>query len=132
MPISDAYDRLARISLNEFADIVLQARILYLPCGDLLKLRLDIVDQSVLDVWLSASGRYSSHWERRYTAQGGLYRHDNAPHKRWANVATFPRHFHVGDEQTVRASQISPDPETALREMLVFVREKLIKERTSP
>ncbi|MGH8055623.1 MAG: toxin-antitoxin system TumE family protein, partial [Candidatus Entotheonellia bacterium] len=33
---------------------------------------------------------YSFHWERR-AIDGRIYRHDNAPHKRWQSVATFPR-----------------------------------------
>jgi hypothetical protein len=97
-----------------------------LPTGDPLKLRLDIVDGSLLDVFLSASGRYSYHWERRLIGKGGLYRHDNAPHERWRHVVTFPKHFHDGSEGNVVESYISDNPEGALQEFLTFVRHKLL------
>jgi hypothetical protein len=126
MPILTTYRVLGTIALNEFADVVVNARIVSLPTGDPLKLRLDIVDDSLLDVFISISGRYSYHWERRLTSRGDLYRHDNAPHGRWRHVATFPRHFHDGSEGNVVESHISNDPEDAIREFLTFVRHKLL------
>ena len=39
----------------------------------------------------------------------------------------FPRHFHDGTEDDVSASQISQDPEEALRQFLAFVRGKIDK-----
>jgi hypothetical protein len=79
-----------------------------------------------VDVWysLKLSDRYSYHWERR-AIDGTIYRHDNAPHKRWQSVETFPRHFHDGSEARVSESYISADPEEALREFLTFAREKM-------
>ncbi len=126
MPISTIYRALRTISLNEFADLVISARIISLPTGDPLKLRLDIVDGSLLDVFISVSGRYSYHWERRLTSSGDLYRHDNAPHLRWRHVATFPKHFHDGSDSNVVASHVSDDPKDAMREFLTFVRHKLL------
>jgi hypothetical protein len=127
MPILAIYRALEAIALNEFADVVVHARIVSLPTGDPLKLRLDIVDGSLLDVFISVSGRYSYHWERRLMAsKGDFYRHDNAPHKRWRHVATFPSHFHDGSEDNVVESHISNDPEGAVREVLTFVRNKLL------
>ena len=126
MPISTIYRALRTISLNEFADLVVSARIVSLPTGDPLKLRLDIVDGSLLDVFISVSGRYSYHWERRLTSSGDLYRHDNAPHRRWRHVATFPKHFHDGSDSNVVASHVSDDPKDAMREFLTFVRHKLL------
>jgi len=106
--------------------LVVSAQIVPLSTGDPLKLRLDIVDGSLLDVFISVSGRYSYHWERRLTSEGDLYRHDNAPHHRWHHVATFPKHFHEGTESTVVESHISDDPESAIREFLTFARHKLL------
>ncbi len=77
-------------------------------------------------MYLSASGRYSYHWERRLIGKGDLYRHDNAPHDRWRHLATFPKHFHDGSESNVVASSISDNPEQAVREFLTFVRRKLL------
>jgi hypothetical protein len=77
-------------------------------------------------VWFSLKlqGRYSFHWERR-ALDGKIYRHDNAPHKRWESVATFPRHFHDGRETNVSESYLSEVPEQALREFLAFVRTRI-------
>jgi hypothetical protein len=126
MPILTTYRALRTIALNEFADVVVNARIVSLPMGDPLKLRLDIVDDSLLDVFISISGRYSYHWERRLTPRGDLYRHDNAPHSKWRRIATFPKHLHNGSESKVVESYISDDPEDAMREFLTFVRHKLL------
>jgi len=119
------YNALGEIAAAEFADIVVSAQVLCLPTGDPLKLRLDLVDHSLLDVFLSSSGRYSYHWERRLIAAGDLYRHDNTPHDWWRHVATFPRHFHDGSEGNVVESHLDPNPEHAIRQVLTFVRQKL-------
>jgi len=107
---------------------VIDARILTFPTGDPHKIRLDIADGSLLDIFLSASGRYSYHWERRLIAAGTIYRHDNAPHQRWRFVSTFPKHFHNRREENVIESHISDSPPSALREILVFVRQTLLNE----
>ena len=129
MPISTVYRALRQISLRDFPDIVLQAQILLLPTGDPHKLRIDIVDGSFLDVFISVSGRYSYHWERRLIPAGDLYRHDNAPHRRWRHVATFPKHFHNGAEDRVVESYLNDDSREALRECLDFVRCRLLSRR---
>jgi hypothetical protein len=87
------------------------------------ELRIFLIDGSFVDLWFSLKlrDRYSFHWERR-VIDGTIYRHDNAPHRRWQSVATFPRHFHNGSELHVTESQISEVPEEALREFLSFVR----------
>jgi hypothetical protein len=126
MTISTIYEALKTIALDEFGDVVISAQIMSLPTGDPLKLRLDIVDGSLLDVFISVSGRYSYHWERRLIGKDDLYRHDNAPHNRWRHVATFPKHFHDGSENNVVESSISDDHEKAGREFLTFVRRKLL------
>jgi hypothetical protein len=120
------YRALRTIALNEFAEVVVSAQILSLSTGDPLKLRLDLVDGSLLDVFISVSGRYAYHWERRLISRDDLYRHDNAPHGKWRHVATFPKHFHDGSESKVVESQISDDPKDAMREFLTFVRHKLL------
>ncbi len=126
MTILMTYEALKTIALNEFGDVVVSAQIMSLPTSDPLKLRLDIVDGSLLDVFISVSGRYSYHWERRLIGKSDLYRHDNAPHNRWQHVATFPKHFHDGSDDNVVESLISDDPEKAVREFLAFVRRKLL------
>jgi hypothetical protein len=74
--------RLREIAEVEFSDIVLEALI-----PDENQLRILLKDGSFVDVWysLKLSERYSYHWERR-AIDGTIYRHDNAPHKRWQSV----------------------------------------------
>lgn len=126
MTISTTYEALKTIALNEFGYVVVSAQIMSLPTDHPLKLRLDIIDGSLLDVFISVTGRYFYHWERRLIGKDDLYRHDNAPHNRWRHVATFPNHFHDGNESNVIESLISDDPEKAVREFLPFVRRKLL------
>ena len=82
-------ERLREIAEVEFADIVVEA---FSP--GINELRIILTDGSFVDVWFSLKlqGRYSFHWERQ-AIDGTIYRHDNAPHRRWEAVATFPRHF---------------------------------------
>ncbi len=75
MAIWPIYKALQTIALHEFGDIVVSAAVLTLPTGDPLKLRLDISDGSMLDVYLSVSGRYSYH----LVPAGQAHRH--TPHR---------------------------------------------------
>lgn len=89
--------QLREIAEVEFSDIVAEALIL-----DVNELRIMLSDSSFVDIWFSLKlyGRYSYHWERK-AIDGKIFRHDNAPHKRWESVSTFPRHFHNGSEESV-------------------------------
>ena len=118
--IFEIYKRLCEIALKEFGDIVVKGEIIRLPSGVPLKLRLYLLNDSFIDVWVSKE-KYSYHWQK-----GDLvFRHDNAPHERWKYVKTFPKHFHDGSEENVVESDISDEPEEAVREFLTFVRRKL-------
>lgn len=128
MSISTIYSELRQIALGEFQDIVFNAQILEFPSGDPHKIRLDIVDGSLLDIFLSVSGRYAYHWERRRAGTDTIFRHDNAPHHRWRFVSTFPKHFHDGSEDNVRDSLLDDSPPIALRQVLAFVRQTLLNE----
>ena len=82
--IFEIYKRLYEIALKEFGDIVVKGEILRLPSGAPLKLRLYILGDSFVDVWVSKE-KYSYHWQK-----GNLvFRHDNAPHERWKYVKTI-------------------------------------------
>ncbi len=128
MSISAIYNTLIDIARSEFLDVVIDGTILTFPTGDPHKVRLDIADGSLLDIYLSMSGRYAYHWERRLIETGTIFRHDNAPHQRWRFVATFPKHFHNGSEENVTESFLDDSPPVALRQVLVFVRQILLAE----
>jgi len=111
-------ERLHEIAEVEFSDIVKVAVI-----SDTNELRIMLKEGSFIDVWFSLKliERYSYHWERR-AIDGTIYRHDNAPHCRWNIVTTFPKHFHDGSETNVVESYLSNQPDKAIREFLVFIR----------
>jgi hypothetical protein len=116
------YQVLARIALNEFADIVVSTTYVGGTPASPNKLRLTFRDESFLDVWLSAEGDYAYHWEQR-RQRGRIHRWDNAPHH--PHVKSFPDHLHDGDEQTIVESHLSGAPEVALRDVLGFIRQHL-------
>ena len=125
MVILQIYQRQLEVVRQKFGDIVSEAEILYTESKEPLKLRLNIVDGSIVDTFYSTGGKYSYHWDRRIV-NGSVYRHDNAPHKRWRKIKTFPKHFHQEAEYTVKESYISDDPLSAIKEFLGFVRRILI------
>jgi uncharacterized protein DUF6516 len=78
MGILQVYELQAKRAREEFGSVVSEAQILFLASGEPLKLRLEIIDGSIVDIYVSVTGKYSYHWERRMV-DGTLYRHDNAP-----------------------------------------------------
>ena len=130
MVISAIYRCLEQIALNEFDDIVAQAEQIDLPTGDPRKLRLRIIDDSFVDIFVSVTGRYSYHWERNVGNRIVVFRHDNAPHKAWRSISTYPKHLHNGSETNVIESHISTQPNQAIREFCRFIRQVLRDERS--
>jgi hypothetical protein len=117
-------ERLREIAEVEFSDIVVEVLTL-----DINELRIILADGSFMDIWFSLKldSRYSYHWERR-AIDGKIFRHDNAPHKRWESIRTFPRHFHNGSETEVIESLISEAPNDALRDFLSFARSMMLSQ----
>jgi len=111
------YSQLAQVALSDFADIVEGTRIIE---G---KLRILLKDESFIDTWLSAKkdGVYAYHWERR-NVDGRIFRYNNLPDKEAKRLQTYPKHFHDGTEKNVIESDLSDNPEEALRVILGFAR----------
>lgn len=90
--------------------------------------RIFFVDGSFLEVWLGLNVdpmlRFAFHWERRHI-DGSVFRHDNAPHLRWSNVVSFPRHFHNGSESRVVESVLPGEPVEAFVYFMKFIRKVL-------
>ncbi|NIM18508.1 MAG: hypothetical protein GTO45_41545 [Candidatus Aminicenantes bacterium] len=124
--IYEIYRQLKSIAENEFGDIVTTTEIISSFSGRARKLRINIIDGTFVDIWYSVEEEYSFHWEQR-GVRDAVYRHDNAPHRKWSAIKTFPKHCHNGTEQNVSESYISDEPEKAVREFLKIVREKLLK-----
>jgi hypothetical protein len=110
------FDLLRRIAEVEFAAIVVQTDFLES------KLRVLLTDGGYVDVWVARklSGRFGFHWERRHL-DGRIYRYDNFPDTNWSGVATFPFHFHNGDQDTVIAAPFAATLEQGFREFMAFV-----------
>ncbi|MBI1935627.1 hypothetical protein HYS31_04245 [Candidatus Woesearchaeota archaeon] len=121
MDAENTYIELKNIALQEFPDIVVSANFIRGPLGIIKSLRLFLIDNSFLEIWISGS-KYSYHWRR---TDGMVYRHDNAPHKKHKHVKTFPKHFHDGSENNVKESYLSDDTESSVKEFLRFIREKI-------
>lgn len=115
------FAELERIAREEFADLVVDVHRIDA------KLREFVIDESYVDFWWSdvQEGRFAHHWNREQM-DGTIYRHDNSPHKRWADIATFPRHNHREREESVTGSFLPEEPPEAVRAFLAFCREVLL------
>lgn len=120
----DIYRRLQDIAHKEYTDIVKRTELIGSRSLGSGKLRIYLTDGTYMDIYLSPLGKYSYHWECR-AKTGQIFRHDNAPD--YPDLGTFPKHFHDGEEQTVKESHISDRPEEALREFLEFAKGKMVK-----
>ncbi len=124
--LEEVFQRIFDVVITEFSDIAVDAQLRYTPSGAIERLRIFLVDETYLDIWLSLSGKYSYHWEQRHV-RGCIHRHDNAPHKKWSKAKTFPKHFHDGNEENVKESTIPDEPTAATRYFLTFVRDSISK-----
>jgi hypothetical protein len=117
------YEELAHLAEKEFGDIVTGWHFIYRRASIPLKLRLQIRDETYVDIWVNDSAdRYSYHWEQR-AVRGLIHRHDNAPDH--PEISTVPKHFHDGSEENIVPSNIPNDLLVALQESLTFVRKSL-------
>jgi len=111
------YSQLTKIALGDFTDIVDGTKVVE---G---KLRILLKDESFIDIWISVKkeGVYAYHWERR-NVDGRIFRYNNLPDRESKRLQTYPKHFHDGTEKNVMESNLSDNPEEALRIILEFAR----------
>ncbi len=123
--IDEMLERLRELAISLYPEIVVNAEIVY---G---KLRIYLIDESFIDVWISRrlSNRYAIHWERRHI-DGTIYRWDNTPHETHRQISTFPHHFHEKHDHIVKPYHYPGNIEEALKEALKYVKEKI--EKTTP
>ncbi|MEA3361158.1 MAG: DUF6516 family protein [Thermodesulfobacteriota bacterium] len=122
--ISERYKRIKRNVELRFSDILKSAELIQGTAGRIRKLRFYLIDNTFVDIWYSSDGSYSYHWEQR-NIRNTIYRHDNAPHKKWRNVPTFPKHCHDGNHLNVTESFLPDNPEKAVEDFFHLVREKM-------
>ena len=111
---------------RKYKEVVLETRIIELPSGEPAKLRIELIDGSFVDVWVSISGKYSYHWDR-LEIDGTIYRYDNAPHEVWNYTSTFPHHFHKKDEKTVIDSDMPIETNMQMKHFMEFVRKNIMQ-----
>ena len=122
--ISEYYKRIKTNVELKFSDILKSAELMQGTAGRIRKLRLHLIDNTFVDIWYSSDNSYSYHWEQR-NIRNAIYRHDNAPHKKWRNVSTFPKHCHDGTQINVTESFLPDNYENAVEEFLRLVRERM-------
>ncbi len=95
--IDEILERLRELAISLYPEIVVNAEIVY---G---KLRIYLIDESFIDVWISRRlpNRYAIHWERRHI-DGTVCRWDNTPHETHRHISTFPHHFHEKHDHIVK------------------------------
>ena len=112
-----AYEAIRSLALKDYHKRVREAHILRdhrsAASG---KLRLLFKDSSFLDIYLSPSGKYSYHWERRML-DGTVFRFDNAPHHPHIGI----EHLHKGTEEAIVHYSINADPVEAFHEVMSFI-----------
>ncbi len=124
--ILSVYNSLLELVNKEFKDICEDANIMFSSTGRAQKVRIYLIDNTIVDVWLSRDGRYSYHWSNK-GVRDYVLRHDDAPHEKWNTVSTFPKHCHEGSESNIVSSIIPDDPNDALRFFLQRVKEKILQ-----
>ena len=122
--ILQLYEKINEVTAKKFPDIIESNEVIYSSEGRPRKIRLHLIDSSFIDICCSRKGSYSYHWERRHL-DNTIYRHDNAPHKSWRNVKTFPQHFHYRSELNVIESSIPLVLEEAVNSFLAFCRKTI-------
>jgi len=73
LSLEDLFHEIADRVLEEFIDIVDDARVQFTSSRSVKCLRIFLRDGSFVDVWLSLTGKYSYHWEHRHLS-GFLHR----------------------------------------------------------
>ncbi len=67
------------------------------------KLRIILKDKSFIDVNISTKlkDKFGFHWETK-NSLNEIYRFDNFPDPKWANLKSFPFHFHFKIQENVQ------------------------------
>ena len=88
--ISKRYKQIRRVVESEFSDILKAAELIRGTAGRIRKLRLHLIDNTLIDIYYAIDGSYSYHWEQR-SVRDAIDRHNNAPHQKWSDVSTLPK-----------------------------------------
>ena len=112
----EIYSQLAQIALSDFADIAEATTPIEIK--DFSK-GWEFYRYLAFD---KEKGVYAYHWERK-NIDGTTYRYNNLPDKEAKRLQTYPKHFHNKTEENVEESDLSDNPEQAIRTVLEFARQ---------
>jgi len=117
------YTEIQAIILSEFKELVKGIEVVLSRSSfGSSKIRCILNDNPFIDIFLSDSGRYSFHWERR-VINGLIFRGDNAPDHH--EIQSFPKHFHTESDDNIVSSSIPDNHIEATRYFFNFVKSKL-------
>ncbi len=90
------------------------------------KLRIILIDNSFIDVNVSnkLKNKFGFHWETKNNLNE-IYRFDNFPDPQWANLETFPFHFHFKTQNNVIVPPFSRELISGFRGFMDFVKNQL-------
>ena len=64
--LEDQFNCIVEVVRSDFSDIAVDVQLRFTTSGAVERLRIFLLDESFVDVWLSRSGKYSYHWEQRH------------------------------------------------------------------
>ncbi|MBE0477827.1 hypothetical protein IBX65_01740 [Candidatus Aerophobetes bacterium] len=112
----ETFEKILHLTEEEFSDILKTK-----PAITGMKLRIYLIDGSLLDVYYHPTGKkYSFHWQKKVES----IRINTAPHHK--NIISYPRHMHIG--QRIKADEITDvnlSPEENLRRVLTYIKAHL-------
>lgn len=112
------YRKLAEIISKEYSHILKSYDYLISGTNRVQKLRLTLINNAIVDIFFSQTGKYSFHYE----SEDNIYRHDNSPYH--PSIKTFPKHCHNND--IIEESYLSDDIFTAALEFCSLIEQKFI------
>jgi len=123
--IDNVFKKIIEI-VSLYREIVVDIRVKEISKGRMCgALRVDLVDGSFIDIWISLkSNRYSIHWDRHHI-DGTIYRWNNAYHEIHRYIPTFLHHFHNGRDNMVKPYHYPGSIEMMVNEILEYVRKKI-------
>jgi len=118
MTTFENYRKLVEIICKEYSHILKSYDYLISGPNRIQKLRFTLINNAIVDIFFSPSGKYSFHYE----LDDNIYRHDNSPYH--PLIKSYPKHCHNND--MIEESYLSDDVFSAALEFLNIIEQKFI------
>lgn len=117
--ILPSYLDIEEIILKNYANYIINHKIILTLSGRIQKLRFELVNFAIVDIYYSKNtGKYSFHYE----TETEYLRHDNSPHH--PEIKTFPKHSHQNN--LINESYLSDDILQASLDFFKIIKENFI------